>query len=354
MADPDPSVSSDPEGEDALTLTPYDAFFKAVLGQLEYLAPLLRSRLPAKMAAPIRWNTGRLHSTSFVSHSLAKKYSDILVSFEAGEREVLMYVLLEHQTTVDKLMPLRFYWYQGAVWSQWVADHPGEELPLPFVIPFLIHQGPAGWEISAQFADLFDLTGEFEPFAPYVPHFQHLWLDLSKINPSGEEKDPMLRLILEFMKRIREDKVLECFNWMAGQLMDKPIPVELLRLMLICAWNVDTSLDVEAIARSVEANPKLQGTVMTTYQKILADGEAKGRADGEAKGRADGEAKGEARGLIKGEARGLIIGKIQMIEGLLELSVSALESFSGQDTQALEKRFEQLEKLYKTRFKSPS
>ena len=96
---------------------------------------------------------------------------------------------------------------------------------------------------------------------------------------------------------------------------------------------------------------------MTTYQKILADGEARGRAEGEARGLIIGEAKGraegEARGLIKGEARGLIIGKIQVMEGLLELSVSALESFSGQDTQALEERFEQLEKLYKARSKSP-
>lgn len=256
-----------------------------------------------------------------MSHALAKKYSDLLFSFQAGQREVLMYVLLEHQSTEDKLMPLRFYWYQGAVWAQHVAEHPGEEFPLPFVIPFLIHQGPSGWEISVQFADLFDLTGEFEPFAPYVPRFEHLLLDLSKSNPSAEEKDPILRLILEFMKRIREDKVLECFSWMADQLMEQPLPVELLRLMLICAWNVDTSLDVEAIARSVEGNPKLQGTVMTTYEKILA--------------------------------KGAIVGKIQLMEQLLGLMVSTDEAFAGQGAQALQERFEELERQYKARFKSP-
>jgi len=345
MVAPDPCPESQSESEDALTLTPYDAFFKAVLGQVEYLAPLLRSRLPAGMAAPIQWETARLRSSSFVAHSLAKRYSDLLFSFQAGKREVLMYVLLEHQSTVDKLMPLRFFWYMGAVWAEHVAEHPGEELPLPLVIPFLIHQSPKGWEISVQFADLFDLTGEFEPFAPYVPHVEHLLLDLCKSNPRTEEKDPILRLILEFMKQIREDKVLECFRWMADQLMDEPIPAELLRLMLICAWNVDTSLDVEAIARSVEGNPKLQGTVMTTYEKILAQGRAEGEVRGVAKGKAEGRAEGRAEGSVTG--------KIQLMEQLLGLPVSSEESLSGQGAQALQRRFEELESLYKAKFKSP-
>lgn len=60
MAESNPSSAPMPESEhepeDALTLTPYDAFFKAVLGQAEYLVRLLRSRLPAKIAAPIRWD----------------------------------------------------------------------------------------------------------------------------------------------------------------------------------------------------------------------------------------------------------------------------------------------------------
>ena len=93
MADPDPTCS---ELEDALTLSPYEAFFKAVLGQVEYLVLLLRSRLPPSIAADSLEHRASALLLLCVA-ALAKRYSDLLVRFEAGEREVLMYVLLEHR-----------------------------------------------------------------------------------------------------------------------------------------------------------------------------------------------------------------------------------------------------------------
>jgi len=87
----------------------------------------------------------------------------------------------------------------------------------------------------------------------------------------------------------------------------------------------------------MNAHSQLQGTVMTTYQKILAQGEAKGKAEG----RAEGEVKGRA------------LGKIQLLEKLLALPKSADELLFSRDMQALKERFEELESLHRARFNCP-
>src|SRR5262249_4909905 len=101
MSDTDPTSSPNADSEAALTPTPYDCFFKEVFGDVENMVRLMRSRLPEHLARPIRWDTVSLRSSSFVKHSLAQLHADLLFSARTGEREVLLYVLLEHQSRVD-------------------------------------------------------------------------------------------------------------------------------------------------------------------------------------------------------------------------------------------------------------
>src|ERR1700742_1709789 len=104
MAESDPAPEQNAEAEAALTLTPYDAFFKSVFGEVDIMVRLMQSRLPEKLARPIHWDQVTLRSSSFVKQNLAQMHADLLFSTRAGEREVLLYVMLEHQSKVDKLM----------------------------------------------------------------------------------------------------------------------------------------------------------------------------------------------------------------------------------------------------------
>jgi Putative transposase, YhgA-like len=52
----------------------------------------------------------------------------------------------------------------------------GRRLPLPPVLPLLVHQGPQGWTFSTEFVSLFGNVPD--PLRPYLPNFRHALVDL--------------------------------------------------------------------------------------------------------------------------------------------------------------------------------
>ena len=55
----------------------------------------------------------------------------------------------------------------------------------------------------------------------------------------------------------------------------------------------------------------------STYQAIIAKGEARGRAEGEARGRVEGEARGRVEGEARGRVEGASLGKMEEARNLL-------------------------------------
>ncbi|MDZ4289238.1 MAG: Rpn family recombination-promoting nuclease/putative transposase, partial [Prosthecobacter sp.] len=152
-----------------LTTHPNDAYFKAVFAEPERAAAFFQGHLPQAVSARIDWGSLTPMPASFVKHSLQQAHSDLLFSARAGGRELLLYLLFEHQTTVDPTMPLRLLAYLLDIWQIHEKQHG---LPLPPVLPFVLHQGPDKWSVSTDFQDLMDLPEEMAAeLLPYLPKF---------------------------------------------------------------------------------------------------------------------------------------------------------------------------------------
>lgn len=334
MADIDVTVST----------TPHDSFGKDMLSDPLTTGPLLQRHLPADIVKTLRWDTLKLEASSYVKHSLLQLHSDLLFSIFCGEEKVLIYVLLEHQSTVDRFMPLRLLGYMYEIWADFVVKNPGDELPLPCLLPFVLHQGPEGWNVSVHFNDLFRPPAQISAsMLSYIPKFQHALLDLSKADPMHEEENVRVRMILELMKRVRQKpearKLLEFFAELAELLLEEPQPGHLIQRMLTYVWTVDDTLDVEAVARTVETNSELKNTVMTIAEQLMA----KGRAEGKAEGRSEGEAKGKAEGAW--------IGKLQLLEQLMGFPQTSNDVLSGLAPAEIERRYWELQRKYDAQFK---
>jgi hypothetical protein len=133
-----------------------------------------------------------------------------------GRAKLLLYLLFEHQTSVDRAMPLRLLVYMAEIW----LDHERREgLPVPPVIPFVLHQGPEPWNVPVQFAEIVAVPdGLTEQIRPFVPAFEHGLLDLSRYNPATQESDATLRTVLQLMKLVRErDRIEEFWEWLATE-----------------------------------------------------------------------------------------------------------------------------------------
>ncbi|MFN0075701.1 MAG: Rpn family recombination-promoting nuclease/putative transposase [Prosthecobacter sp.] len=325
---------------DLLASQPNDAYFKEVFSQPEYAAAFFRQHLPADVAAGIDWASLTLLPSSFVQQSLHQAHADLLFTASAGACELRLYLLFEHQTTPDMLMPLRLLGYVLAILQQHEQEHG---LPLPPVLPFVLHQGPEAWTVSTRFEDLFALPPQYaEALLPYLPKFRHALLDLSRFDPAQDEHDAQIRVVLQLMKLAREKRLMEFFAWLAADFIGS-LPESLLRTSLLYALHADMNLDVEQIAHTLELNHELREAAMSTAQKLIAQGKAEGEASGEARGRQEGR--------LEGEMVGLWLGKVQVLQELMGLPVTPREELADLAVAELESRFQELQRRYESQFK---
>jgi predicted transposase/invertase (TIGR01784 family) len=303
--------------------SPNDAFFKDVFSEIEHATAFFRSHLPAAIVEKIDWASLTVLPGSFVKSSLQQIHSDLLFSVKIGERESLLYLLFEHQSTVDSSMPLRLLGYLTEIFT---AHHKAHGFPLPAVIPFVLHQGPERWSASTAFEDLFQLPEEVATdLLPFLPKFHHALLDLTQFDPLTE-KDPRVQILLNLLKSARGPELLRFFKWLATTPAER-LPESFLGKILLYAMHCDSDLDAEEIYDILTANPELQKNTMSIAEKLLAKGRKEGRQEG------------------------LWIGKIQFLEEVLNLTVSTPAALDALSLEELTERYQSLHHAYEVKFK---
>ncbi len=100
-----------PENPSSTAAHTHDGFFKAIFSQPEHATAFFKSHLPSVIVSQIDWPSLIVLPGSFVKSSLQQMHSDLLFSVRIGERETLLYLLFEHQSTPDPAMPLRLLGY---------------------------------------------------------------------------------------------------------------------------------------------------------------------------------------------------------------------------------------------------
>lgn len=151
----------------AVTASPHDALFKAAFSQVEHVADELRHVLPADLVARMDLGSLALQPGSFVDDELREHHTDLLYTLALAGQPARVYVLFEHQSSVDPWMPLRLLRYMLRVWEGCVADDPGASR-LPVIVPVVLHHSDAGWRAATRFEAL---VGPPAEAAGFTPHF---------------------------------------------------------------------------------------------------------------------------------------------------------------------------------------
>jgi len=297
---PDPAAL-DPSDDPADN--PHDAFVKRVLTSPESAGVELRFMLPALLVERLDWATLRVVPISFVDANLAKHESDILYAVDLADtgRTVFVYVLLEHQSTIDRMMAWRFLKYLTCIWERWEKDQPGTITALPLIVPLLMFQGPAGWTAPRRLSALFDLPPELATLATFPVD---LVFDI----------DDLREAVLA--DRLARDAVVAFVEATRAVLLATRSPVPLdpaLQARLLALGShialIERDLGLSAVhtliryvTSALPPGSPVRDTILgviseekrmmylNVYDEMRAEGQAKGQAEGQAKGRADGKA----------------------------------------------------------------
>lgn len=261
--------------------TPHDALFKAVFSEGESAYALLRPALAPELAAAIDPASLRAQPASFVDEELREVHRDLLFTAKLAGKDVLLYVLLEHQHSVDPLMPLRLLRYIVRVWESWLRDNPGAR-SVPAVLPLVLHQGPRPWTGPIRLSDLVALPPELLASARrHLPELEVTLRDLGRdpaISSSPADTPALVRLALLLLRTAAADADLVAALENAAPLVKEVLsdPRGRVRLGLLMRYTlVVGKLDVSAVAGRVRSaiGSEAGEVVMSTAQDLLNQGE---------------------------------------------------------------------------------
>ena len=126
---------------------------------------------------------------SFISKALQERESDVLLSVpfqentDATDSEALLiYILIEHQSTVDKTMGFRLLSYMVQIWESQRREWETKKLPenerrLQPILPILFYTGDRPWSVPVSLTAIMDVPEILERF---VPSFDTLFLGVKE------------------------------------------------------------------------------------------------------------------------------------------------------------------------------
>ena len=301
-----------------MSTRPHDALFRATFSQPEHAAVVLRDLLPPEIVAHLDFDTLDPQPDSFIDEALRARYSDLLYKVQFAGRPAFVYVLFEHMSTSEPLMPFRVLRYKTDIWSRYITASDEQVTALPPIASLVVHHSDSGWRGATRMLDIYDLPDELrESFAPYLPDFRFVLDDLSHQSDDdlrARALSALVTLVLWALARARGSADIQAD--LAGvvdlvrRVVDSERGVEALVLILryiLEVTNAPSDTLATYLHRTVDS--RTAEAVMTTAERLRQEGREEGLQQGLQqglqRGRAEGRAEGREEGLQKGQVRAL-------------------------------------------------
>lgn len=143
--------------------------------------------LAGELVEQIDFSQLELQNTSFLSSKLQEQESDLIYSvpFKSGSEtdELLIYILIEHQSAVDVSMGFRMLFYMMHIWDsqrqKWLADNVPKSLwRLRPILPIVFYSGDRRWHVPLSVTAIMDRP---EALSRFVPEFETLFLNVKEM-----------------------------------------------------------------------------------------------------------------------------------------------------------------------------
>lgn len=296
--------------------TPHDAIFKQFLRHKAIACDFLQAHLPAVFLARCRLETLQLTSGSFIEENLRASYSDILYSLQTRAGPGYIYVLIEHQSTPDKLMAFRLMRYAIAAMQQHL-DAGHDELPL--VIPLLFYHGSVSpWPYRLNWLELFA-----DPELATMLYSHDFPLVDITVMPDEEIMTHQRMAMLELLfKHIRQRDLASLQEQLGILLMENWLTAPQLGALITYMLQAGSTAHPEALIYTLaQHTPQHKEQLMTIAEWLAEKGRKQGMEQGEAQGRRE-EAHKIARNML---TVGLPIELVMQVTGLTLDDLNALQ-----------------------------
>ncbi|MDY7232655.1 Rpn family recombination-promoting nuclease/putative transposase [Hyalangium rubrum] len=291
---------------------PHDLFVRRTFGHPEHAAAELRAVLPPELVSQVDWDTLHREPGSVIDPELRETESDLLFSARLrGGGSLLCYVLIEHQSSVDRWMALRMLRYVVRQLERWRHEHPEHEV-LPLILPLVLYHGPEGaWSAPRRVEELFEVPGEEqqpERWRALLPRFEYQVDDLTAERAEVllmRPGPPLVRLAWRVLRYGRTEALAEQLpGWesLFAQVQAAPNGFEALGTVVhYLLWVGDEAAQAATVEvlHSVVGAQRAEELMPTVGEKIFEQGRQQGRQEGQQEGWSKGRAEARAESVLQ-------------------------------------------------------
>ena len=128
------------KGNNYLT-NPHDLLIKASLSNPQAIQEFAKAYFPLDILERIDMPSLKLTNKSYVTDELKEFHNDLVFSFKIENQQGYAYCILEHQSTPDFLMHLRFIKYNVALIEDYLKGK-NETTPWPIIVNICLYHNP--------------------------------------------------------------------------------------------------------------------------------------------------------------------------------------------------------------------
>ena len=150
---------------------------------------------------------------SFIPDNLREQESDLVFSVplrgESETDELLIYILIEHQSTVDSTMGFRVLFYMTQIWDsqrrEWESENvPKSQWRFRSILPIVFYTGEQRWNTPLTLNAIMDIP---DMFSRFVPRFDILFLSVKETDEADLTKsDHPLGWLLTVLQKEHANK----------------------------------------------------------------------------------------------------------------------------------------------------
>ena len=294
---------------------------------MTYVAPALKKRIDP--------DTISLPTTTYVSDRLKEILQDLIFTCQIDNKITYCYILLEHQSTPDWLLPLRFIKANIGIIEEYLQNKK-DDTPWPIIYNICLYHSPKQkpYPYSAKVYDYFQdrhLAKTLDAFSKFdmvnLGQKEDKWLD----------KHEYIGLMEKLLKYSRDEKFFEVLSKELDRVGDQlfgvgkdahPLGKDYWQVVLVYAISMidaHCNSEQEVVNLFIEKLTKPKGEVMgTIYQQIeqriipeierrvskkvrqecTQEGRQEGRKEGRQEGRKEGRQEGKKEGRQEGRKEG--------------------------------------------------
>ncbi len=243
---------------------------------------------------------------SFIPDNLREQESDMVFSvpFQGESEELLIYILIEHQSTVDPTMGFRMLFYMTQIWDfqrrEWESDAvPKSQWRFRPILPIVFYTGAQHWNTPLTLNAIMDIPDELGRF---VPNFDTLFLSVKEADETHLTKtDHPLGWLLTVLHKEHADreamsnaliKAMSHLNILDdAHAQQRRRAISYLLLLILHRRPAEEHEELRALVDQHIQQPsdreELETMVQTMAEHLIEQGKVQGKAEGKAEGRAE-------------------------------------------------------------------